>query len=145
MENMLARVKVRWWLFIVGRKRKHEQYAEALEVLHKVIAVQPQRALAFVQAGYCLAKLKRQGEALRSYARALEIAPNYGEAHAYMGLTYYDLGRYRETVESLNCAIRMKPRLMNDPYWRHMLGLTSRHAEQWEQSLAAFHYRVILA
>ena len=64
---------------------------------------------------------------------------------AYMGLTYYDLGRYRETVESLNCAIRMKPRLMNDPYWRHMLGLTSRHAEQWEQSLAAFHYRVILA
>lgn len=92
-----------------------------------------------------MAKLNRQGEALRSYARALEIAPNYGEAHAYMGLTYYDLGRYRETVESLNCAIRMKPRLMNDPYWRHMLGLTSRHAEQWEQSLAAFHYRVILA
>jgi len=38
VENLLARVKVRWWLFIVGRKRKHEQYAEALEVLHKVIA-----------------------------------------------------------------------------------------------------------
>jgi tetratricopeptide (TPR) repeat protein len=88
VENLLATVKVRWWLFIARRKRKHEQYAEALEVLHKVIAVQPQRALAFVQAGHCLAKLNRQGEALRSYARALEIAPNYGEAHAYMGLTY---------------------------------------------------------
>jgi len=45
VENLLAKVKVRWWLLIVRRKRKHEQYAEALEVLHKVIAVQPQRAL----------------------------------------------------------------------------------------------------
>ena len=86
MENLLARMKVRWWLFIVRRKRKHEQYAEALEVLYKVIAVLPQRALAFVQAGFCLAKLNRHEEALRSYARALEIAPNYGEAHAYIGL-----------------------------------------------------------
>ena len=94
MENLLARVKVRWWLFIAGRERKNEHYAGALEVLHKVIAVQPQRALAFVQAGYCLAKLNRHGEALHSYARALEIAPNYGEAHAYVGLAYHDLGRY---------------------------------------------------
>ena len=69
-------MKVRWWLFIARRKRKHEQYAEALELLHKVIAVQPQRALAFLQAGYCLAKLNKEEEALRSYARALEIAPN---------------------------------------------------------------------
>src|SRR5580698_8893553 len=29
VENLLARVKVRWWLFLVGRKRKHQQYAEA--------------------------------------------------------------------------------------------------------------------
>ncbi len=131
-------MKVRWWLFIVGRKRKHEQYAEALEVLHKVIAAQPQRALAFVQAEYSLAKLNRHEEASRSYARALEIAPNYGEAHAYMGLTYHDLGLYREALESLNRAIRMKPSLTDDPYCLHMLGLTSGHAEQWEQSFAAF-------
>lgn len=135
MENLLATVKVRWWLFIVGRKRKHEQYAEALEVLHKVIVAQPQRALAFVQAGYCLAKLSRHEEAFRSYARALEIAPNYGEAHAYMGITYYDLERYREALESLNRAIRMQPRLTAQPYWLHMLGLASGHAEQWNSRL----------
>ncbi len=122
----------------MGRKRKHEQCAEALEVLHKVIAAQPQRALAFVQAEYSLAKLNRHEEASRSYARALEIAPNYGEAHAYMGLTYHDLGLYREALESLNRAIRMKPSLTDDPYCLHMLGLTSGHAEQWEQSFAAF-------
>jgi tetratricopeptide (TPR) repeat protein len=131
-------VKIRWWMFIAGRKRKYEQYAEALEVLHKVIAAQPQRALAFVQAGYCLAKLNRHEEAFRSYARALEIAPNYGEAHAYMGITYYDLERYRESLESLNRAIRMQPSLTAQSYWLHMLGLASGRAEQWEQSLAAF-------
>src|SRR5579863_1352975 len=136
--NLLARIKVRWWLFIVGRKHKRELYAEALELLHKVIAAQPERALAFAQAGYCLSKLNRHEEALRSYARALEISPNYGEAHAYMGITYYDLERYREALESLNRAIRMQPSLTAQPYWLHMLGLASGRAEQWEQSLAAF-------
>src|SRR5258705_518067 len=88
VENVLARMKVRWWLFIAGRKRKHEHYAEALKILHKVIAAQPNRALAFLQAGFCLAKLNRYEEALHSYERALQIAPNYGEAHAYIGLAY---------------------------------------------------------
>ncbi|MGC0777812.1 MAG: tetratricopeptide repeat protein, partial [Candidatus Acidiferrum sp.] len=119
MENFLTRVKVRWWLFMVVRKRKNGQYAEALEILHKVIAVQPQRALALLQAGYCLAKLHRHEEALHSYERALQIAPNYGEAHAYMGLAYHELGRNREAVESLNRAVRMKPSLKDDPYWLH--------------------------
>jgi tetratricopeptide (TPR) repeat protein len=136
--NFLTRVKVRWWLFMVARKRKHEQYAEALEIVHKVIAVQPLRAVAFLQAGYCLGKLHRHEEALHSYERALEIAPNYGEAHAYMALAYYDLGRNREALESLNRATRMKPSVKDDPYWLHMFGLASGNAEQWEQSLAAF-------
>jgi hypothetical protein len=73
---LLATVKVRWWLFIARRKRKHEQYAGALEVLYKIIAVQPQRALAFVQAGYCLAKLNRQGEACvltREHSKSRQI------------------------------------------------------------------------
>ena len=74
MENFLNSVKVRWWLFMVARKRKNEQYAEALGILHKVIAIQPQRALAFVQAGYCLTKLNRPEEALHSCEKALQIS-----------------------------------------------------------------------
>ena len=85
MNNFLNSLKVRWWLFLVERKRKDEQYAEALQILHKVIAKQPQRALAFVQSGYCLIKLHRPEEALHSCEKALQVAPNYGEAHAYMG------------------------------------------------------------
>jgi len=52
-------MKVRWWLFIVARKCKHERYAGALDVLQKVIVAQPQRAVAFVHLGYCLTKLGR--------------------------------------------------------------------------------------
>lgn len=122
VENLLAKVRVHWWLFIAERRRKHQQYAEALEVLQKVIALHPHRALAFVQAGYCLARLNRHEEALHSYERALQVASNYGEAHAYIGQAYYDLGRKREALESLNRAIRMKPSLKDDPYWLHMWG-----------------------
>jgi tetratricopeptide (TPR) repeat protein len=89
VENLLARAKVRWWLFVVRRKRKQGRYAEALEILHKVIAAQPSRALAFVQAGFCLTKLNRYEEALKSCQRALQLAPNYGDAHAHLGLAYH--------------------------------------------------------
>jgi tetratricopeptide (TPR) repeat protein len=101
VENLLARAKVRWWLFIVRRKRKHGRYAEALAILQKVIAAQPGRALAFLQAGFCLTKLHRYEEALESYERAFQVAPNYGDAHAYAGLAYHELGRNREAFESL--------------------------------------------
>lgn len=131
-------MRVHWWLFIAERKRKHEQYAEALEVLQKVIALQPRRALAFVQAGYCLARLSRHEEALHYYEGALQVASNYGEAHAYIGKAYYELGRKREALESLNRAIRMKPSLKDDPYWLHMWGLMNGNVGQWEQSLEAF-------
>ena len=94
MENLLATVKVRWWLFIARRKRKHEQYAEALEVLHKVIAAQPQRALAFVQAGYCLAKLNRhQGlrvltrEHSKSRQIMVKLTPTWGSPIMTLGET----------------------------------------------------------
>jgi tetratricopeptide (TPR) repeat protein len=116
VESLLARVKVHWWLFIAGRKRKRQQFAETLGVLQKVIALQPHRAHAFVQAGYCLARLSRHEEALHYYEGALQVASNYGEAHAYIGKAYYDLGRKREALE----------------------GLVNGNAEQWEQSLEAF-------
>jgi tetratricopeptide (TPR) repeat protein len=80
----------------------------------------------------------RHEEALHSYERALQIAANYGKAHAYIGLAYYHLGRNREALESLNRTIRMKPRLKDDPYWLHMLGLMHGKAELWEQSFEAF-------
>jgi tetratricopeptide (TPR) repeat protein len=127
VEKLLARVKVYWWMFIAGRKRKHEQYAEAFEVLQKVIALEPHRALALLRTGFCLAKLNRHQEALNSYERALQVAPNYGDAHAYIGLAYYDLGRNRESLESINRAIRMKPGLTDDPYWLSHVG-----AGQWK-------------
>jgi tetratricopeptide (TPR) repeat protein len=127
VENLLARVKVRWWLFIVQRRRKHGRYAEALEILHKITAAQPNRALAFLQTGFCLAKLNRLDEALRAYDRVLQITPNYGEAHAYLGLAYHDLGRNQEALEALNRAFRMKPSLGDEPHWLHMLGV-----DKWE-------------
>jgi tetratricopeptide (TPR) repeat protein len=138
VENWLAAAKIRWWLFIVERTRKRGRYAEAFEALRKVIATQPNRALAYLQAGNCLTRLGRYEEAPNFYERALQIIPLYGDAHAQLSYAYYRLGRYREAFDSLNRAVRIKPRLKDDPYWLYLLELTSAKVERWEQSLTAF-------
>ena len=101
MENWLASAKVRWWLFVAERKRKRGRYAEALEFLQKVIIAQPNRALAILQAGICSTRLGRYEEALNFYERALQVAPLYGDAHAYSSHAYHKLERDQEAFDPL--------------------------------------------
>jgi tetratricopeptide (TPR) repeat protein len=72
------------------------------------------------------------------YERALQLAPNYVDAHANLSLTYHELGRHQEALDSLNRAIRIKPSLGNDPYWMCMLGHMCGKMKLWDESLSAF-------
>ena len=138
VNSWAARLNVKWWLLLVKHERRRGQYAQALVNLQKVIKIQPSRALAFVQAGFCLSKLGRYEEALRMHERALQLAPNYADAHANLGLVYCELGRQREALDSLNRAMRMKPSFRNDFYWVYMLGFICGKLELWDQALEAF-------
>ena len=134
MERWLKSARVKWWLLVVKRKRKHGHYAEALKILQEIIRAQPNRALAFVYSGICLSALKRHDEAIDCYERALQIIPNYGDAHAYLSLTYRALGRNEEAVESLNRAVRIRPSLFKNELWVFEFALMSADTEHWEQA-----------
>src|SRR5580692_11038414 len=108
MRRLLHAARIKWWRFIVERQRKREDYAGCLETLEKILKMGPRDAGALVRAGYCLRKLNRTEEALALFHRALEISPNYGDAHANLSLAYRDLGRNQEAIDSLNRAVRIK-------------------------------------
>src|SRR5579864_1346563 len=104
MESLLTKPKCWWWLRSAKKKFERERYGEALELIQMALKVQSRPALALVKAGSCYRGLKRYEEAINCYERALQIAPNYGEAHAFFSLALADLGRYREALESISRA-----------------------------------------
>jgi cytochrome c-type biogenesis protein CcmH/NrfG len=97
----LETLRVRWWQFVAARKSKHGRYADALETLAKVIRAQPNRALPFAQLGSCLFKLNRTEEARDAYERALQIVPDYADAHAFLALSTPILAATRKPLHPL--------------------------------------------
>lgn len=100
--------------------------------------------MSFIWAGDCLASLNRHQEAIDSYEHALQLVPHYGDAHAYLSLTYYALGRNQEALASFNRGIRFKPRLMDEEFWLYRLGLIAGAAKEWGRSLEAFQKFTVL-
>jgi predicted O-linked N-acetylglucosamine transferase (SPINDLY family) len=56
-----------------------------------------------------LRDLRRYDEALRCYDRAVQIKPNYAEAHYNRGLTLYELERFDDAVASYDKALELLP------------------------------------
>ena len=52
----------------------------------------------------------RYDEAAQAYEKLRELAPNMAEAHARLGLIYFQQGRFEQAVPSLRQAIRLKDR-----------------------------------
>ena len=94
-ERLLARARERFGL---------QDYYGALYLLEEIMA--SGRAFADVHhlAGVSLSLLGRQQDALREFARALELNPRYLEALIHQGLVLSELGREAEAEESFRRA-----------------------------------------
>jgi len=55
----------------------------------------------------------RYDEAAKAYEKLRELAPAMAEAHARLGLIYFQQGRFEQAVTSLRQAIKLKPTLPN--------------------------------
>jgi tetratricopeptide (TPR) repeat protein len=55
----------------------------------------------------------RYDEAAQAYEKLRELAPGMAEAHARLGLIYFQQGRFEQAVTSLRQAIKLKPTLPN--------------------------------
>jgi Flp pilus assembly protein TadD len=48
-------------------------------------------------------------EAVKTYMRALRIAPNSADTRTNLGMTYYNLGSYAEATKAFNQALQIDP------------------------------------
>ena len=92
------------------------------------------------------AKYRRAGlfvQAAELFQRAVELNPDYAEAHQGLGHSYFDMGRWEEAIQSLQHALALNPKDKEtrrgiDEAQRMMQRETgSRDAKSQEKSIAA--------
>jgi len=86
--------------------------------------------------GNALAKRDRQDEAIRHYRRAIQINPNYKEAHFNLALELSKMGRQDEAISHWRRALLIEPNFVEAHY---MLGITLAETGRADEALS--HYR----
>ena len=84
---------------------KAENYERAIDLLQKVVAVEPQHADAWNFIGFSHRKLDDLDRALPAYNKALAIDPKHRGANEYLGELYLrvgDLGKAEERLAKLD-------------------------------------------
>jgi len=84
-------------------------YSDALEYFDKVIAINPNNAVAWYNKGVALDELKRYDEAIIAYDKAIAINPNDAKAWFNKGVTLVKLSRYDVAIIAYDKAIAINP------------------------------------
>jgi predicted Zn-dependent protease len=85
--------------FITATKYiKNQRYAEASLFLDKAIAKDPSNQLFLYERGKCYLNLKNYDKASYCFRRAIELKPDYGDAHLMLAYIYANTGKNKESV-----------------------------------------------
>ena len=85
-------------------------YEEAVPHLQRVLAEEPQMAVAEMQLGIAFARLKRPADALPLLRSALKRQPDSGMAHYELGLALFDTGDLQDAAPEFAFAVEHAPR-----------------------------------
>ena len=80
-----------------------------MDLLARVLALQPANALAHYQLGVALDEAQRTPEALDCYQNAIRAKPDFAEAHNNRGVALKALGRPEEALACFERAIGLRP------------------------------------
>jgi tetratricopeptide (TPR) repeat protein len=116
------------------------QYVEALQLIGAAMKANPASPEAASNYGFVLRHLKRDGEAIAYFDRALILRPGYVPALLTRGASLHRLGRREEALKSLDRAIELDPKNVKAHYNRanvlHELKRFDEALKSFAQSLA---------
>ena len=88
---------------------RRDQLKDSLSQFDRLLAIQPNNAIAVNERGCVLAQLRQFDAALTSFDRALALNANYAEAHLNKGNLCNELGRYPEALAAYDKALALTP------------------------------------
>jgi len=86
------------------------RYEEAIPLLKKALAEQPDLPVANMQYGIAQARLKNYGEALGPLQKAVQLMPDNGLGHYELGLALFETGDWKGAAPQFEAAVNRAPR-----------------------------------
>lgn len=111
------------------------QYAVAVDLLSKLIAINGRFAPFHSNLGIALQELGRWDEAIAAYRRAVDINPDFPDAHYNLGNALMVRGRSGEAVAAFRKTRDLAP---NDPDIHFTLGNALKDLGQWEEAVSCW-------
>lgn len=93
--------------------------------------------------GLLLLELRRPDLAADSFQRALDLAPNYADAHLNLGIALAEMGRWREAVPQYRRALTL-PGLTAEGVAHQNLGLALYHLRQYPEAEQELRFAISL-
>jgi predicted Zn-dependent protease len=86
------------------------RYEQAIPLLEKALAAQPDMPVANLQYGLAQARLKHYDQALAPLRKAVELQPDNGMAHYELGLALFETGDWKGAAPEFEAAVARAPR-----------------------------------
>jgi TolB-like protein/Flp pilus assembly protein TadD len=99
------------------------QFAAAEAAVTKALSLAPNHARAHSVLGFVQTHTKRAVQGIAECERALALDRNLADAHGFIGLAKFFLGRSEETEAHIREALRLSPRDNNAYRWFMFVGL----------------------
>lgn len=114
---------------------KEQKFQEAVDLLTRIIAADPENKIGLVTLGRAYSGLERPEEAKRIYRRALDIYPDNEELYRLLGWILIREGSALEAAELMGRLVSQSPRSAHAHY---LYGFSWFYAREWEKALSAF-------
>ena len=117
------------------------QHTLALELIQKALSLDATKAHYFFNQALVLEKLEGWDDAVNAYRQAIQLNPNYVEAHSNMGNVFRRQRHWAKAVAAYEQALRLNPQsadLCNN------LGVVYKDKGEREQALGYYHQAVRL-
>ena len=111
------------------------QYQEAINQIKVLNKAYPNVPLLFNLVGACYKALGQLEGSAKMFETAVNIKPDYAEAHKNLGITLRDLGKMDKAVESLKNAISAEPKYV-DAYYN--LAITFKEQGQLHDAVKSY-------
>jgi arylsulfatase A-like enzyme/Flp pilus assembly protein TadD len=86
------------------------RYEEAIPLLKKALAEQPELPVANMQYGIAQARLKNYAEAVAPLQKAVKLIPDNGQGHYELGLALFETGDWKGAAPQFEAAVTRAPK-----------------------------------
>lgn len=113
------------------------QYEEALAANHKLLELETDDYLNFLQQGVILVELGRYQEAEIAYSQGIELY-DYDGLRMKRSYAYFMMDQLDSALHDLQTALAFEPQLNNSDFFHNGIGTVYKEMRQWELAINHF-------